>query len=264
MKIVTWNINAIRTRLQTLQDFISENDPDVILLQELKCETEKFPYEEFSHLPYNLYVHGQKAYNGVAVLSKFPADEINYNFTNNPCPEQSRFLEVTMQTPVGFCRIISLYAPNGGEVGSDKFIMKLGFFDALTSYLANYLGSAQAFEERLIIGGDFNIAPFDIDVYAPGQLSETTCFTPIEKQKMRTLLNLGLEDLYRLAHPNKQEFSWWDYRAGAFEHNKGMRIDTFLGSSKAANIMQHCYIDPKWRAKLKASDHAPVVVSTIV
>lgn len=255
MKIATWNINSVKMRLELLLEFIKEANPDILLLQELKCETEKFPYAELSHLPYNFYINGQKSYNGVAILSKFPADEITYDLPNSPCAEQSRFIEITLQTSIGFCRIISLYAPNGGLVNSDNFKMKLKFYDELT----NYLESKKSFDEKLIIGGDFNIAPFDIDVYSPANLADSTCFTIDEKQKFRTILNLGFEDLYRLHHPHKHEFSWWDYRAGSFEHNKGMRIDMILASSNASHIFQDCYMDYHMRAKGKPSDHIPII-----
>jgi exodeoxyribonuclease-3 len=256
MKIVTWNVNSIKIRIQHLLDFIKENDPDILLLQEIKCQTEAFPYEELSHLPYNLYVHGQKSYNGVAILSKFKADEIFTEFTNNPCPDHSRFLCINVQTPIGFCRIISLYVPNGGEVDSDKFELKLKFYDALTKYLS----TTKEFDEKLIIGGDFNVAPFDIDVYSPTNLANSTCFTIREKQKFRSLLNCGFDDLFRLIHPTTQEFSWWDYRAGGFEQNRGMRIDMILTSSNATGHFENCRMDYEMRTKIKPSDHIPVII----
>lgn len=256
MKIATWNINSIKMRIGLLYDFIKNNDPDIILLQELKCTTESFPYDELSHLPYNIYVHGQKSYNGVAILSKFRADEIEYSFINNPCSDQARFIEATMQTSIGFCRIISLYAPNGGEVGSDKFQLKLEFYDAIT----NYLISRKSFEEKLVIGGDFNIAPFDIDVYSTSELKDSTGFTLIERTKMRTLLNDNFFDQFRLLHPDRQEFSWWDYRAGAFEKNEGMRIDMILTSANAVSDFRSCLIDYQMRTQNKTSDHAPFII----
>ncbi len=255
MKIAAWNLNSIKSRLSHLRHFLQEVKPDILLLQELKCETEKFPFEELSDFAYNCYVHGQKSYNGVAILSKFRADEIINNFPGNPCPEQARFLEIRSHSPIGFCRFISVYVPNGGQVCSDKFALKLQFYDALSAYLAQH----DSLDEKLIIGGDFNVAPFDKDVYSPKDLANSTCFTLSERQKLRTILNSGLEDLYRLTCPNKQEFSWWDYRAGAFEHNRGMRIDLLLASSKAACHLQRCYIDYQMRTLPSPSDHAPII-----
>ncbi|WPY00435.1 Exodeoxyribonuclease III [Candidatus Trichorickettsia mobilis] len=254
MKIATWNINSVRQRLSLLQDFLVKENPDILFLQELKCESEQWVLIE-SETPYNYYVHGQKSYNGVAILSKFKANEIVTNFPANPCFEQSRFIEITCNTDIGFCRFISLYAPNGGEVDSDKFKTKLQFYDALI----NYLEIIRAYDESLIIGGDFNIAPFDIDIHSSFKSSNTTCCTVEEKYKMRSILNMGFYDLYRLANPNTQEFSWWDYRAGAFEQNKGMRIDMLIASGRAAGYFQNSYIDYNMRAQHKPSDHAPVV-----
>lgn len=255
LKIITWNVNSIKTRLQHLIDVIEKHDPDVICLQELKCETEKFPEELLSHLPYNFYVQGQKSYNGVAIFSKIQADEVKTNFENNPIPEQARFIEICFNTDMGYVRVISLYAPNGGEVGSDKFKIKLDFYDAFIEYL----DSIKDFNEKIFIGSDFNIAPFDIDVYSADKLKNTTCFTYQEQQKLRTILNSGFVDNYRIIHPEKQEFSWWDYRGGSFEQNKGMRIDSIISNSSALRNLTDCFIDYKIREKVKPSDHAPVI-----
>lgn len=136
MKIATWNINSVRIRLEHLRDFLLEENPDIVLLQEIKCETEKFPSEELSDLPYNFYIHGQKSYNGVAILSKFSADEVIKDLPNSSINiNHARFLEIAVRTPIGFCNIISLYAPNGSEVGSDKFEMKLKYYEDLMRYL---------------------------------------------------------------------------------------------------------------------------------
>ena len=254
-KIVTWNINSINMRINHLIDFIKQHDPDIICLQELKCETSKFPYELLSHLPYNLYVAGQKSYNGVAILSKIPADEVKIDFPNNPAPDQTRFIEICFNSFMGFTRIISLYAPNGGEVGSDKFQMKLEFYDQFI----NYINNLSSYDEKLFIGADYNIAPFDIDVYDPINLQDTTCFTAVEKAKMRTILNADFVDNFRIKHPEKKEFSWWDYRAGAFEQNKGMRIDSIVSSVNVLPFFRDCFIDYKTREQDKPSDHAPVI-----
>lgn len=255
MKIITWNINSIRMRCNLLRELLLETNPDIILLQELKCETNKFPYEDLSDLPYNFYVHGQKSYNGVAILSKFSADEVITDFSHNNHSDQARFLAIHVSTPIGFCKIISLYAPNGTAKYSDKFEQKLEFYKNFT----NYLISQKSFDEKILIGGDFNIAPFDIDVYSPTNLRETICFTRDEQKLLRTILNSGFEDMYRLTNPNNNEFSWWDYRAGNFEQNKGMRIDMLLGSSNIIDCLTNCYMAYDMRAKNKPSDHIPVI-----
>lgn len=255
MKIATWNINSIRVRLQLLYDFIAEAKPDILLLQEIKCETEKFPFHELSDLPYNLYVHGQKAGNGVAILSKYPADEVTTQFEIKGSREQARIIQIAVHTPIGFCHVMSVYAPNGSLPGSDKFEMKLGFYNDFITYLDNQ----KTINNKLIIGGDFNIAPFDIDVYSSEAMHNTTCFTNEEKRLLRTILNTGYEDLYRISNPKQQEFSWWDYRAGNFEQNKGLRIDTILGSSSITNHLLSCHIHRQMRSKDKPSDHVPVI-----
>lgn len=255
-KLATWNVNSVKARLEHLIEFLETHSPDILALQELKCETDKFPEESLAHLPYNFYAHGQKTYNGVAILSKIPADEIRTEFPDNPVPEHARFIEGTFNTPVGYIRFISLYAPNGGEVGSNKFEMKLEFYDAFTKYIQNNMST----EEHLLVGSDFNIAPFDIDVYNPKSLQNSTCFTLTERDKMRRLLNTGMEDCYRLLHQNTKEFSWWDYRGGSFEQNKGMRIDTIIANPSATKHLSKAYIDYKSREKTKPSDHAPVIV----
>jgi exodeoxyribonuclease-3 len=206
-------------------------------------------------LSYNVYVHGQKSYNGVAILSKFPADEVITKFDTICSQDQARIIQISLQSPIGFCSIMSVYAPNGSFPGSDKFEMKLGFYDDFIAYLH----SQKSIDNKLIIGGDFNIAPFDIDVYSAQELHNTTCFTNQEKKRLRTILNSGFEDLYRVCNPRQQEFTWWDYRAGNFEKNRGLRIDTILASSNLVDNLHSCSIHYSWRSKDKPSDHVPVV-----
>ncbi len=255
LKVATWNVNSIRSRTEHLQFFLLDVAPDIMLLQETKCENYQFPYAAFTNFPYNIEIHGQKSYNGVAIFSKFPIDEVKTDFPGNPCSDEARFIEISCQTPVGYSRIICLYVPNGGEEASDKFIKKLHFYDAIIDYLEKL----KSIDENLIIGGDFNVAPFDIDVYSPSDLQNSTCFTLDERKKMRALLNVGYEDLYRLKNHQIKEFSWWDYRAGAFQKNIGLRIDMILGNKNAAIKLSDCYIGKTFREREKPSDHAPVV-----
>ncbi len=255
LKIATWNVNSINMRINHLINFINQHDPDIICLQELKCETNKFPYDLLAHLPYNLYINGQKSYNGVAILSKIPADEVKITFPNNPVPESARFIEICCDSFMGFIRIISLYAPNGGDINSDKFQTKLEFYD----HFINYINNLSSYDEKLFIGADYNVAPFDIDVYDSVNLQNSTCFTNNEKAKMRTILNGNFVDNFRIKYPEKKEFSWWDYRAGSFEQNKGMRIDSIVSTISATPFLQDCFIDYKMREQDKPSDHAPVI-----
>lgn len=254
MKVVSWNVNSIKARLPNVIEWVEQNIPDILMLQELKCEETAFPYDAFSHLSYNHAIFGQKTYNGVAILSKYPIDEIKKTFPSNPCPDQARFIEIAYSGPLGYTRAINLYVPNGGEVGSDKFALKLEFLSAVR----NYLRSISNYDENIIIGGDFNVAPFDIDVYSTSNLENSTCFTLTERKLMRQILNDNWLDLYRILYPSSHEYSWWDYRAGAFQNNHGMRIDFLLGNAKLANNLSSIFIDRDSRAKEKASDHVPV------
>ena len=256
MKIVSWNVNSIKARLETVLKWIEANDPDILMLQELKCEESAFPYDAFSHLSYNYAIVGQKTYNGVAILSKYPIDEIITDLPGGPCPEQARFVAIGCSSPIGYLRAINIYVPNGGEVGSDKFDIKLKFLPALKEYLRKI----HKYDEHIIIGGDFNVAPFDIDVYDPKELENSTCFTLQERKLMREILNDNWHDLYRLMHPTANEYSWWDYRAGGFARNHGMRIDFLLGNASIAKYVSDVLIDKQIRGEEKASDHAPVTV----
>lgn len=260
MRIISWNINSIRLRMDLLRSLISKYSPDLLLLQEIKCRNEDFPYDHLSDLNYNFYVHGQKGFNGVAVLSKFICDDIFLTFPSNPCSEQSRFIEINVQTPIGYISVISLYAPNGGEVNSDKFELKLEFFKTLNAYLINQ----KLLGIKTIIGGDFNIAPFNIDVYSPELLNGTTCFTIDERALLRTLLNSGFDDVFRVLNPKKQEFSWWDYRGRSVEYDKGMRIDFIMTSSNITSCIKNAYIDSEFRKLPKPSDHTPVIVEAAI
>jgi exodeoxyribonuclease-3 len=255
LKIATWNINSVRIRQIQLKSWLQRNNIDILLLQEIKCQSEQFPEEELSDLGYNCYIHGQKSYNGVAILSKFPADEIITNFPLNPCPEEARFIEIKGQFPIGYSRIISVYVPNGGEAFSDKFQLKLKFLDSLKLYL-----NEREFDEKFIIGGDFNVAPEEVDVYSCDEMKDVTCFTDVERARIRSILNNGLVDPARVIDQKHSEFTWWDYRAGCFQHDKGLRIDYFLTSPNCIAFLNKCISDKSERAKEKASDHAPVIM----
>lgn len=254
-KIATWNVNSIRIRSERLASWIHINSPDIILLQETKSMNENFPREIFEEFGYNIYIKGQKSYNGVAIFSKIPADEIKYNFDNNPLEDEARFIEISLLTPIGYCKISSVYVPNGGEVGSQKFQNKLIFL----SNLRKYLNSNRSFDYHYIVGGDFNVAPENIDVYSADDLSDTTCFTLDERIKLREILNSGFVDHHRVIHQSSHDFSWWDYRAGAFFKDEGMRIDYILSNYGLLSKLSDSKIFKEERAMEKASDHAPVM-----
>lgn len=255
MKVVSWNVNSINSRLNKIINWIEEQQPDVILLQELKCEEAKFPFQQLAHLPYNIKMVGQKTYNGVAILSKYPIDDVITTFKDNPVAEQARYIEATMNTPNGYARFISVYVVNGADVDHQNYEIKLQFLNNLKKHIENINDR----NELLIIGGDFNVAAFDIDVFDPKFCAEKLLFSTNEKHALRSLINSNLFDTYRMLNPDKSEFSWWDYRANAFANNKGMRIDYIFTNPTATNYLTKAYIDINERAKDKASDHAPVV-----
>jgi exodeoxyribonuclease-3 len=257
MKIVSWNVNSVKARHQHLVDWLREQSPDIVLLQELKCSTETFPTEEIEDLGYNLAIHGQKSYNGVAIASKFPLEDITTSFINDPDPSHSRYIEALVSVKPGLVmRVASIYVPNGQEVGSDKFLYKLKFLDALHHHIRTLLN----YDEIMILGGDFNVAPENIDVYNPKLSEGSVCFNLEERSRFRKILNLGMIDAYRTANPTSQDFTWWDYRAGAFEHNFGLRIDHLLLSPEACDLLLNCTIIKELRSKAKSSDHAPILV----
>lgn len=254
-KIATWNVNSIRIRVKQLEEWLQLHDIDILLMQEIKCMEEQFPLNELEHLGYNIYIKGQKSYNGVAIMSKIAADEVKYDFPDNPCSDEARYIEVSLNLPIGYTRLASVYVPNGGEVNSDKFTKKLKFLEKFNIYLQE----THSRDENIILGGDFNVAPDNIDVYNSKILADQTCFTNIERNLIRSITSSGYSDFYKIIYPNKQEFTWWDYRAGSFPADKGMRIDYFIGNAISTNFLKDVVIDKLERAKEKASDHAPVI-----
>ncbi len=254
MKIITWNVNSVKARLQHVLRYCKEEAPDVLLLQELKCETAAFPFEEIEALGYNCAVHGQKTYNGVAILSKFPLDDVTTGLPDQPLPEQARYIEALVQNDAQVVRVASVYVPNGQAPDSDKFAFKMDFFAALHAHLQHYVLDDTA----TVIGGDYNVGIAPIDVYAPEKLAGSICFHPQERAQFRRLLHMGWVDSWRAHHPNDQAFSWWDYRAGAWQQNKGLRIDYLLTNPLATDQIQSVQINDTPRDWEKASDHTPV------
>jgi exodeoxyribonuclease-3 len=251
MRIATWNVNSVKARLPNVLAWLQSAAPDVCLLQELKCVTEAFPALEIEALGYNLAVHGQKTYNGVAILSKRPIEDVTTGLPGDPSDEQARYIEAT----ISGVRIASIYLPNGNPVDSPKFPYKLGFFTRLLARTKALLAQ----EETFVLGGDYNVCPTDADVYDPkGWANDALCRSE-SRAAFRTMLNLGLTDAYRSLHPD-QERAWtfWDYQAGAWPRDHGLRIDHLLLSPQAADRLQACEIDREPRGREKASDHTPV------
>jgi len=250
MKIATWNVNSMNVRQPHVIEWLQTHEPDVLVLQEIKQVTEKFPVDELRALGYHAFASGQKTYNGVAVISKTPATDIITDFPDLDDP-QRRVLAST----IGGVRIVDLYIPNGSAVGSEKYAYKLKWLESLHRFLA----AEMKVHEKLVVLGDFNIAPADEDVYDPESWGEDVLCSPPERAALKGLLGLGLTDLFRkFEHPEKT-FSWWDYRAAGFRRNAGLRIDLILSNDPLTNACTASYVDKEPRAWERPSDHAPVV-----
>ena len=253
MKIVTWNINSIRARLSLFLEFLEHEKPDIVLLQELKCQAEAFPSEEIETLGYNIAINGQKTYNGVAILSKYPLSDIKLNFLGNPVLDEARYIEAIVNLSGKAVRISSVYVPNGQEIHSPKYHLKLEFLNAFVQYCQSFQ------DEMTIIGGDFNVALTDIDVYDPATLEGSILFSEKERQALRGLVATNMIDAYRINMPD-QGFTWWDYRGFSLRKDHGMRIDYLFCSPEAIQMSKQCYVAKEWREKEKSSDHAPVFI----
>jgi len=250
MKIATWNVNSLKVRLPQVLDWIETHRPDTLVLQEIKQVNENFPTDAFEEAGYRSLASGQKTYNGVAVIAR---DNINDPVTDFPGFEdpQRRILATT----VGGVRVVNLYVPNGSEVGSDKYAYKLGWLDALRGFLADELKA----HEKLVVLGDFNIAPADEDVYDPEKWGDRILCSPGERAALDAIIELGLNDVFRNFDQPEATFSWWDYRAAGFRRNAGLRIDLILASHAMNEACTASYVDKEPRALERPSDHAPVV-----
>lgn len=252
MIIATWNVNSIRARIEHLAEFLSHRNVDVILLQEIKCMTEVFPKEYFEDLGYNCAVLGQKSYNGVAILSKYRIEDVKLGTEVFEGDLQSRYIEAF----INGCRLASIYVPNGQDVNLPAYAYKLDFLNTLKDYLRNEIN-----DDKFIIGGDFNIARSDLDVYNPKAWKGKVCCTVSERESFEELLDLGLSDYHRSISGDKPIYTWWDYRHFAFAKNYGLRLDYLLTTPNV--IIKDCSVALEMRDKERPSDHAPVVMEII-
>lgn len=256
MRIATWNVNSIKQRIDNLVAWLSERRPDVVCLQETKTTDETFPRAPLEALGYNLAVHGQKTFNGVAILSRFPFDEVTPRLPGEDLDGHARFIEGVISTARGALRIASIYLPNGNPVGSDKYPYKMRWMDRLSDYARERL----QLEEDLILAGDYNVIPGPEDVYDPAGWSEDALFRPQTREKFRALTTLGLTEAVRAASDEAGLYTFWDYQAGCWPKNNGLRIDHILLSPRAADRLQAVGIDKHVRGWEKPSDHVPVYV----
>ena len=256
MRIATWNVNSIRQRLEHLLTWLKECSPDIVCLQEIKCVDEAFPRLEIEALGYNVVTHGQKTFNGVALLSKLPFDETKSGLAGDDEDAHARFLEGVVTLKTGVMRIACLYLPNGNPVGTEKYPYKLKWMSRLLEYSKERLKT----EEPLILAGDFNVIPEPRDAKHPDHWTRDALFQPETRAKFRELLNLGLTDAVRACDDGPGPYTFWDYQAGAFQRDDGIRIDHLALSPEAADRLRGAAVLKYTRSWEKPSDHVPVAV----
>ena len=250
MKIATWNVNSLKVRLGHVLDWLDQHSPDALVLQEIKQVTDAFPADAFREAGYESIASGQKTYNGVAVVARHAPKDPVTDFPGFDDPQRR-----ILATSIDGVRVVNLYVPNGSEVGSEKYAYKLEWLAALRSFLEDEMKT----HERLVVLGDFNIAPADEDVYDAEKWGEGILCSPKERAALEALLELGLSDVFRNFDQPEKTFSWWDYRAAGFRRNAGLRIDLILANEAMNDACTASYVDKEPRALERPSDHAPVV-----
>ncbi|MBO6552537.1 MAG: exodeoxyribonuclease III [Roseitalea sp.] len=255
MKIATWNINGVKARIDTVLSWLEQSKPDIACLQEIKSVDENFPREAFEALGYNVETNGQKGFNGVAIFSRLPFDEVNRGLPGDDDDEQARFIEGVFSTGNGVLRVVSLYLPNGNPVDSDKFPYKLGWMDRLDAWARERL----ALEEPLVLAGDYNVIPMPGDCHDPAVWEGDALYRPESRGAFRRLANAGFTDALRAVTDAPETYTFWDYQAGAWQKNNGIRIDHLMLSPEAANRLESVDVEKHVRGWEKPSDHVPVV-----
>ena len=257
MRIATWNVNSIKAHLEAVTTWLNEAKPDVLCLQEIKCEDQNFPTSVFEELNYNSAVFGQKTYNGVAILSKFPLENIVRGLPGDASDEQSRYIQAIVVDGSRGATVASIYLPNGNPTDSPKYPYKLAWMDRLIAHTKDLLKH----EEALILAGDYNVIPNVVDAKTPGQWVKDALFLPTTRAKFQELEALGLTDAFRALHPTAaNQFTFFDYQAGAWQKENGIRIDHMMLSPQAADRLVSARIEKHVRGWEKPSDHVPLVV----
>jgi len=254
MKIATWNVNSIRKRTGNLLEWLKSARPDVAVLQEIKAQEAQFPRLEVEAAGYRVEIVGQKSWNGVALLSLHPFEITARSLPDPGTDEQARYIEGRLQTPQGPLTVGGLYLPNGNPIHTDKFAYKIAWMDRLAQRARQLLAT----EEMFVLGGDYNVCPTDTDVFSPTLFANDALTQPQSRQALRTLLNMGLTDAVRAFDADGACYTFWDYQAGAWQKNNGLRIDHLLLSPQAADRLTHVGIDKIERGKAEPSDHVPV------
>jgi len=253
VRLVSWNVNSLKARLPRVEQLLAEHRPDVLCLQETKVAPAAFPHRELAALGYGAVDHSAGRWGGVAIVARSGLEVAGavHGLPGEPWSEEARWVE----TEVGGVRVASVYVPNGRAVGSEQFEGKLAFLDAMRARLASLA------DGPLVVAGDFNVARSDRDVYDPAAFADSTHVTPAERSRLEAVLDLGLVDAYRRLEPEAPGFTWWDYRAGAFHRDLGLRIDLVLLSAALASRLDRCGIDRSYRKGPKPSDHAPLLAN---
>ena len=258
MKIISWNVNSVRARIENILNYIKDSNPDILFLQEIKTLEENFPYDAFKDIGYLSYVFGQKSYNGVAFLSKIKIENISNNFIKDKM-KQSRIITGEIYLTKKRTKLINIYVPNGNPINTEKYDYKKKWLTLFNKAIKNEL----SINSNIIIAGDFNVIPDEIDVYDSKRYENDALFKLEIRKKYRELLNLGFNDIYRYFNKSKQEYTFWDYFAGSWQKNYGMRIDHFLVSNNLVEKTKSIVINKKPRSKIKPSDHTPIELELI-
>ena len=253
MKIATWNVNSIRARIDNIKKYLKSSSPDIILLQEIKTEEHSYPFDGINELGYISYVNGQKSYNGVAILSKKKLNEINKILTGDKI-RQARLISAKFKIKNKGIEIINIYVPNGNPVDTEKYTYKLNWIDLFIKEIDKKLKN----NNHLIIAGDFNVIPEEKDVYAPDKYTNDALFKLEVRKKYRTLINLGLQDVFRNFNKNEGCYTFWDYTQRSWQKNNGLRIDHILVSNNLIDSIKKIEIIKNIRNQIKPSDHVPI------
>ena len=253
MKISSWNVNSVRARIKNITTYLKYSSPDILMIQEIKTEEKNFPFNDFKNLGYVSHVFGQKSYNGVAFLTKINIDKVDIDFIEDK-KKQSRIIAGNIKNRSRIIKLINIYVPNGNPVETEKYKYKKDWLEIFIKQIKKNLTQ----NLNIIIGGDFNIIPEEIDVYNYKKYENDALFKLEIRKKFRELINLGFEDIYRYQNKKSEEYTFWDYMSGSWQKNHGMRIDHFLVSQNLLDKIKSIKIDKKPRTKLKPSDHVPI------
>ena len=258
MKIVSWNVNSVRARINNVIEYLKINKPDILMLQEIKTEEKNYPYDDIKACGYDSYVFGQKSYNGVAILTKINLKNIKKDFIKDK-KKQARTINCKVKNKSTLIDLVNIYIPNGNPIDTDKYLYKKNWLDSFYKSIKQLLKD----NKNIIICGDFNVIPDEIDVYDPTKYQNDALFKLEIRKKFFELLNLGFIDVYRHINKKKQEYTFWDYMYGSWQKNRGLRIDHFLVSTNLINKIRDININKSPRSKVKPSDHTPIELEII-